>query len=140
MGSTGPDPDDVGEWLSNRGVLAIGWSEVDLDGATVDVRWRLVRRTGVGLLRLPSTKTGRRGERLIPLPSWAVSMLRRRRLAILPDVEAVFPDSRGAGAIQSNVMPIMPGDAPVEPYAGISDDQSGDFITRPISLTASRLP
>jgi integrase len=50
--------------------LAIGWSEVDLDAATVDVRWRLVHRTGIGLLRLPSTKTGRRGERLIPLPSW----------------------------------------------------------------------
>jgi integrase len=45
--------------------LATGWSEIDLDTATVDVRWRLVRRTGVSLLRLPSTKTGRRGERLI---------------------------------------------------------------------------
>jgi integrase len=64
--------------------LAIGRPEVDLDTATVDVRWRLVRRTGVGLLRLPSTKTGRRGERLIPLPSWAMTMLKRRRLAIGP--------------------------------------------------------
>jgi integrase len=41
--------------------LAIGWDEVDLNGAMVDVCWRLVRRTGVGLLRLPSTKTGKRG-------------------------------------------------------------------------------
>jgi integrase len=69
-----------------------------LDAATVDVRWRLVRRTGVGLLRLASTKTGRRGERLIPLPSWAVTMLKRRRLAIGPGVEAVFPDSLGGCA------------------------------------------
>ncbi len=55
--------------------LAIGWSEVDLDVATVDVCWRLVRRTGVGLLRLSSTKSGRKGERMIPLPSRAVTML-----------------------------------------------------------------
>ncbi len=38
---------------------AIGWDEIDLEHATVDVRWRLVRRTGVGLLRLPSTKSGK---------------------------------------------------------------------------------
>jgi integrase len=83
--------------------LALGWSEVDLDAAIVDVRWRLVRRPGVGLLRLPSTKTGRRGERLIPLPSWAVTMLKRRRLAIGPGVEAVFPDSLGGWRDPSNV-------------------------------------
>ena len=58
---------------------------------------------GVGLLRLPSTKTGRRGERLIPLPSWAMTMLKRRRLAIGPDVEAVFPDSLGGWRHPSNV-------------------------------------
>jgi integrase len=83
--------------------LAIGRSEVDLDAATVDVRWRLVRRTGVGLLRLSSTKTGRRGERLIPLPSWAMTMLKRRRLAIGPGVEAVFPDSLGGWRDPTNV-------------------------------------
>jgi integrase len=49
--------------------LAIGWDEVDLDRVAVDVCWRLVRRTGVGLPRLASTKTGHRGDRLIPLPS-----------------------------------------------------------------------
>ncbi len=83
--------------------LAIGWSEVDVDAATVDVCWRLVRRTGVGLLRLPSTKSGRKGERLIPLPSWAVTMLKRRRLAIGPGVEPVFPDSLGGWRDPSNV-------------------------------------
>lgn len=83
--------------------LAIGWSEVDLDDATVDIRWRLSRRTGVGLLRRPSTKTGRAGERLVPLPSWAMTMLRRRRLAIGPGVEAVFPDSLGGWRDPSNV-------------------------------------
>jgi integrase len=83
--------------------LALGWDEVDLDQAAVDVRWRLVRRTGVGLLRLPSTKSGESGERLIPLPSWAVTMLKRRRLAIGPEVQPVFPDSLGGWRDPSNV-------------------------------------
>jgi integrase len=83
--------------------LAIGWSDVDLDEATVDVCWHLVRRTGVGLLRLSSTKSGRKGERLIPLPSWAVTVLKQRRSAIGPSVEAVFPDSVGGWRDPSNV-------------------------------------
>ena len=83
--------------------LAIGWTEVDLDGATVDVCWHLVRRTGVGLLRLPTTKSGEKGERLIPLPGWAVDMLTRRRAAIGDDVEPVFPDSLGGWRDPSNV-------------------------------------
>jgi integrase len=83
--------------------LAIGWDEIDLEHATVDVRWRLVRRMGVGLLRLPSTKSGKSGERMIPLPSWAVTMLKRRRLAIASEVQAVFPDSLGGWRDPSNV-------------------------------------
>lgn len=83
--------------------LAIGWHEVNLERATVDVCWRLVRRTGVGLLRLPSTKTGESGERVIPLPSWAVTMLKRRRLAIASEVQPVFPDSLGGWRDPSNV-------------------------------------
>lgn len=91
--------------------LAIGWDEVDLDAATVDVCWRLVRRTGVGLLRLPSTKSGKRGERLVPLPSWAMTMLKRRRLAIASEVPAVFPDSLGSWRDPSNVGRVVAGSA-----------------------------
>jgi integrase len=83
--------------------LAIGWTEVDLNDATVDVAWRLVRRTGVGLQRLSSTKTGEKGERLVPLPTWGVEMLRHRRAAIGDDVEPVFPDSLGGWRDPSNV-------------------------------------
>jgi integrase len=83
--------------------LAIGWEEIDLDRATVEVCWRLVRRTGVGLLRLSSTKSGQSGERLVPLPSWAMTMLTRRRLAIASDVQPVFPDSLGGWRDPSNV-------------------------------------
>jgi integrase len=83
--------------------LAIGWTEVDLDAATVDVCWRLIRRKGAGLLRVPSTKSGERGERLIPLPGWAVDMLRQRRVLIGPGVDPVFPDSLGGWRDPSNV-------------------------------------
>jgi integrase len=62
-----------------------------------------VRRTGVGLLRLSSTKTGERGERLIPLPSWAMTMLKRRRIAIASGVQPVFPDSLNGWRDPSNV-------------------------------------
>jgi integrase len=84
--------------------LAIGWSEVDLVQGTVDVRWRLVQQKGVGLLRLPSTKTGRQGERAVPLPSWAVVMLRDRRARITPGVEPVFPTTVGGWPDPSNVL------------------------------------
>jgi integrase len=83
--------------------LAIGWDEIDLESARVEVCWRLVRQIGVGLLRLSSTKSGESGERVIPLPSWAVTMLKRRRLAIASGVQAVFPDSLGGWRDPSNV-------------------------------------
>lgn len=83
--------------------LAIGWDEIDLERASVEVCWRLVRQIGVGLLRLRSTKSGESGERMIPLPSWAVTMLKRRRLAIASEAQAVFPDSLGGWRDPSNV-------------------------------------
>jgi integrase len=55
------------------------------------------------LLRLPSTKSGEKGERLIPLPGWAVDLLRQRRSAIGDAVEPVFPDSLGGWRDPSNV-------------------------------------
>lgn len=83
--------------------LALGWTEVDLDAATADICWRLVRRTSVGLLRLPSTKSGKRGDRIVPLPEWAVDMLRERRAAIGAGVQPVFPDSLGGWRDPNNV-------------------------------------
>jgi integrase len=83
--------------------LAIGWTEVDLDTEEVDIAWHLVRETGVGLLRQSSTKSGEKGERLVPLPKWAVTMLKRRRQMVGSDVEPVFPDSLGGWRDPSNV-------------------------------------
>ncbi|GAA3624679.1 site-specific integrase [Kineosporia mesophila] len=84
-------------------VLAIGWDEVDLDAATVNVTWHIVRKTGAGLQRRPSTKSGESGERLLPLPLWAVEILHRRRALIKDGVQPVFPDSLGGWRDPSNV-------------------------------------
>jgi len=43
------------------------------------------------LLRLPSTKSGRKGERIGPLPPWTVAMLEERRSDAITGVELVVP-------------------------------------------------
>jgi len=83
--------------------LAIGWDEVDLEAATVNVVWHIVRKKGVGLQRRPSTKSGETGERMLHLPTWAVEILRRRRELIKDGVQPVFPDSLGGWRDPSNV-------------------------------------
>jgi transcriptional regulator with XRE-family HTH domain len=82
--------------------LAVSWDEVDLAAATVDVCWHLVRVRGAGLQRRPSTKSGVAGERVLPLPTWAVSMLRRRRLAT-GGKGPVFPSDAGTWRDPANV-------------------------------------
>ena len=78
--------------------LAVGWDDVDLGEGTVEIRSRLVRRSGVGLLRLPSTKSGRQGERLVPLPGWAVEMLRGSAGPLsVKNCSPSSPVRRGAG-------------------------------------------
>lgn len=83
--------------------LAIGWDDVDLEAATVNVVWHIVRKKGVGLQRRPSTKSGESGERLLHLPTWAVEILQRRRDLIKEGVQPVFPDSLGGWRDPSNV-------------------------------------
>lgn len=56
--------------------LAVLWQDVDLEAGTVDVEHTIIRVRGVGLVR-KGTKT-EAGERTLPLPSWAVTMLKRR--------------------------------------------------------------
>lgn len=82
--------------------LAVGWDEVDLTAGTVDVCWRLVRAKGQGLSRRASTKNGEPGERLLPLPSWATAMLKRRKLAT-GGAGPVFPSDRGTWRDPNNV-------------------------------------
>jgi integrase len=82
--------------------LAVLWSEVDLEREAVEITSTVIRVKGVGLVR-KRTKS-RAGQRVLPLPSWAVAMLRRRSEEDnpLPD-EPVFSDERGGFRDRSNV-------------------------------------
>lgn len=69
-------------------VVAVLWSEVDLEVGTVAVTSTLIRVTGQGLIRKPTKSAA--GQRLLPLPQWCVAMLRRRaEVGVGPD-EPVF--------------------------------------------------
>jgi len=98
------DLPDLCEWMLATGVrigeaLAVTWEEVDLAAGTVRIDYTLIRVKGVGLIR-KSTKS-RAGERTLVLPAFAVSMLRRRKLAS-GGVVPVFPDSEGGWRDPSN--------------------------------------
>ncbi|TLW92102.1 site-specific integrase [Saccharomonospora piscinae] len=86
--------------------LAVSWDEIDLGARTVDIEWTLVRVRGEGLRRLPpKTDSGRR---TLPLPAFAVEMLRERYAAsptgeqVLGVAAPVFPDAVGGWRDPSN--------------------------------------
>lgn len=82
----GQDLPDISRMLLATGVrigelLGIHWEQVDLEGdtPTVDIAFHVVWRKGIGPVLVDSTKAY--DDRLLDLPSWAVKMLKRRRLA-----------------------------------------------------------
>ncbi|WP_130388720.1 helix-turn-helix domain-containing protein [Kribbella sp. VKM Ac-2569] len=81
--------------------LAVLWSQVNLESGAVEITHTMVRVPGQGLIRkAPKSKAG---VRALPLPDWAVTMLRRRHAAgVLPD-EPIFADSLGGFRDPSNV-------------------------------------
>lgn len=86
--------------------LAVAWDEVDFDAGTVAIRWKLVRIPGDGLHRLPGTKRGEDGGRLLRVPSWCTAMLLRRRVDELSGYP-VFPDSLGGWRDPSNTLRVL---------------------------------
>jgi integrase len=92
------DLPDLTRFLLSTGVrigeaLAVLWSQVDFDAGTVEVTHTVIRIKGEGLIR-KKTKT-RAGERLLPLPDWAVAMLRSRFMVGVRLDEPVFPNTLG---------------------------------------------
>ncbi|WP_431876180.1 tyrosine-type recombinase/integrase [Amycolatopsis sacchari] len=84
--------------------LALYWEDVDLDAARVSIKYTVVRVRGAGLRRKkPKTDAG---VRTLPLPSWAVEMLRRRYAMAKAEnrsgASPVFPDSLGGLRDPSN--------------------------------------
>lgn len=92
------DLPDLTRWLLATGVrigeaIAVDWSSIDMDNATVAIDYKMLRVKGEGLRRIRRTKSDA-GHRTLPLPEFAVSMLERRRAAT-GEAGPLFPDSRG---------------------------------------------
>ena len=81
--------------------LAVVWSQVDWEAGTVQITSTLVRVRGEGLLR-KGTKS-RAGERELPLPPSAVSVLRRRFMSGARLDQPLFPDVLGGFRDPANV-------------------------------------
>ncbi len=108
------DLPDLSRFMMATGVrigeaLAICWEDVDFSAATVEISHTVTRVKGVGLIR-KSTKTAA-GERVLPLPTWAVDMLRGRYRAALQEGHSltapVFPSSEGGFRDPSNVLRVL---------------------------------
>ncbi|WP_019806700.1 tyrosine-type recombinase/integrase [Saccharomonospora halophila] len=108
------DLPDLSRFMMATGVrigeaLALTWEDVDLGEATVGINYTVMRIKGEGLVR-KSTKTAA-GERVLPLPSWAVEMLSRRyREALRTGTSIagpVFPNSEGGLRDPSNVLRVL---------------------------------
>jgi integrase len=92
------DLPDLTRWFLATGVrmgeaIAVDWSNIDLDREQVDVDHKIIRVKGKGLVRVPRVKSSA-GHRTLPMPLFAVEML-RRRLQTGPSTGPVFPDSIG---------------------------------------------
>ncbi|WP_433870481.1 site-specific integrase [Saccharopolyspora sp. CA-218241] len=104
------DLPDLSRFMLATGVrigeaLAVYWPELDLDDSAVEVDHTVVRVKGKGLIR-KSTKS-EHGDRTLPLPSWAVEML-RQRLEDADDPDGpLFPDSLGGLRDPSNVRRVL---------------------------------
>ncbi|MEU6155224.1 site-specific integrase [Actinosynnema sp. NPDC047251] len=99
------DVPDLSRFMMATGVrigeaLAVYWDDVDLEAGTVAVDFTVIRVKAAGLVR-KSTKT-EAGERTLPLPSWAVKVLARRRAATDYPEGPVFPDALGGLRDPSN--------------------------------------
>ncbi len=73
--------------------LAVIWSDVDFGNSTVSITSTIIRVKGVGLIR-KDTKSNA-GQRVLVLPSWAMTMLQRRFTEDPSLDEPVFPDALG---------------------------------------------
>jgi len=85
--------------------LAVSWEEVDFTANTIDFSWRIIRVKGVGLVRAENTKRAS-GDRVLEMPSWVMTMLKRRRLASGGAVP-IFADSLGQWRDPSNTRRVL---------------------------------
>lgn len=81
--------------LRRSELLALRWKDFDADAGSLTVTGKLVRATGHGLSRIDETKTAA-GKRTLPLPSFAVGMLKARRtVRYYGEQPMIFPSTAG---------------------------------------------
>jgi integrase len=71
------------------------WTDFDEDTGLIAVTGKIVRVKGKGLVRFDDTKSDA-GQRTLPLPRFAIDMLRERRnLPFLGQQDVIFPSTQG---------------------------------------------
>jgi integrase len=81
--------------LRRSELLGLRWADYDDDAGRLTVSGKVVRVAGEGLTRVDETKSIA-GRRTVPLPQFAVAMLRaRRQVPYLGQQEVIFPSTAG---------------------------------------------
>ncbi|WP_247041958.1 site-specific integrase [Arthrobacter rhizosphaerae] len=76
-------------------VLVIRWRDIDFTAKTVTISGKVNRAPGLGMIRESFAKTAA-GQRVLPLPAFAIAMLMGRRVAALGNMhDVVFPSALG---------------------------------------------
>jgi len=81
--------------------LGVRWTDIDFERGTVNVARTVIRLRGQGLVA--SRLKTRTSARVLALPTWALEMLRTRRLRLGVIDGPVFADSRGGYRDRNNV-------------------------------------
>lgn len=77
-------------------LLGITWADIDLKAKTVSITGKVSRVPGKGMERTAAELDPKNRHRVLPLPDFAVSMLRARKLAAPPnDHDVIFPSGTG---------------------------------------------
>ncbi|MFE0027686.1 tyrosine-type recombinase/integrase [Amycolatopsis sp. NPDC059021] len=109
------DLPDLSRFMMATGVrvgeaLATYWEDIDLKAGTVDITHTVVRLKGEGLYRKPQPKS-ESSLRALPMPSWAVKMLRRKAKAVQDEggtlTGPIFPSTTGGLRDPSNVLRVI---------------------------------
>jgi integrase len=81
--------------LRRSELLGLRWTDYDEEACSLAVTGKIIRVSGEGLQRVDETKSAA-GRRTVPLPQFAVTMLRdRRALPYLGQQEVIFPSTAG---------------------------------------------
>jgi integrase len=81
--------------LRRSELLGLRWTDYDEDACSLAVTGKIIRVSGEGLRRVDETKSAA-GRRTVPLPQFAVTMLRdRRALPYLGQQAVIFPSTAG---------------------------------------------